>query len=123
LLFAAFNPHAGDGGIIGKEEEMIIKPVIKMAQKKFKNIFGPYPSDTLFSQAIKGKFDCVVAMYHDQAMIPVKTICFDSVVNLTLGLPFIRTSPAHGTAFDIAGKNIADAGSMVEAIKLAVKLS
>ncbi len=122
IAVCGINPHAGDGGILGEEEELIIKPAIKRARKKFKNISGPYPSDTIFHSALNGKFDAVIAMYHDQAMIPVKLLNFKNAVNLTLGLPFIRTSPSHGTAFDIAGKNLADESSMVEAIKLACKL-
>ncbi|MDP2938987.1 MAG: 4-hydroxythreonine-4-phosphate dehydrogenase PdxA [Candidatus Omnitrophota bacterium] len=117
------NPHAGENGLLGKEDNLIIKPAVEMAKRKNKNVSGPYPSDTIFYQAIKGNFDCIVAMYHDQGMIPIKTLFFDRVVNLTLGLPFIRTSPSHGTAFDIAGRNIANPSSMIEAIKLANKLT
>lgn len=122
IAVCGLNPHAGESGLMGKEEELVIDPAIKKAKNKFINCFGPLPSDTVFREALKGKYDCIIAMYHDQAMIPIKTLFFNKVVNLTIGLPFIRTSPAHGTAFDIAGKNMADCGSMLEAIKLACTL-
>jgi 4-hydroxythreonine-4-phosphate dehydrogenase len=121
IAVCALNPHAGEEGILGGEEGLIIKPAVKRAQMKFKNIFGPFPSDTVF--LARNKFDCIVAMYHDQALIPLKTLFPNRAVNLTIGLPFVRTSPCHGTAFDIAGKNLANPTSMIEAIKLAVKLS
>lgn len=113
------NPHASDGGRFGDEEERIIKPAIVMAQEAGINVQGPFPADTLFWQAINGKFDGIVAMYHDQGLIPVKLLAFDSSVNVTLGLPFLRTSVDHGTAFDIVGQNKANPGSMKQAIKLA----
>lgn len=115
------NPHSGEEGILGQEEIKIIRPAVVKA-KKFASIEGPLPADTLFYSASQGKFDAVVAMYHDQGLIPLKTFAFHQGVNLTLGLPFVRTSPDHGTAYDIAGKNKANPGSMVEAIKLAVKI-
>lgn len=115
------NPHSGDEGILGKEEIDIIRPAVKKA-KKFAAIEGPLAADTLFYFAAGGKFDAVVAMYHDQGLIPLKTFSLHQGVNLTLGLPFARTSPDHGTAYDIAGKNRANPGSMIEAIKLAVKI-
>jgi 4-phospho-D-threonate 3-dehydrogenase / 4-phospho-D-erythronate 3-dehydrogenase len=93
-----------------------------MAQGQGIDCFGPIPADTLFLRAVQGEFDGVVAMYHDQGMIPVKLLAFDKAVNVTIGLPIIRTSPAHGTAFDIAGKNIADPSSMMEAIKVAIQM-
>jgi len=114
------NPHSGEGGLVGFEEERIIIPAIKKAKGFNKNIIGPLPADSIFSKALINKFDCIVAMYHDQGLIPIKMLGFDRGVNLTLGLPFIRTSPDHGTAFDIAGKGVASASSLVEAIKLAV---
>ena len=94
-----------------------------MAQGQGIDCFGPIPADTLFLRAVQGEFDGVVAMYHDQGMIPVKLLAFDKAVNVTIGLPIIRTSPAHGTAFDIAGKNIADPSSMMEAIKVAIQMA
>ena len=120
---AALNPHAGEEGQFGDEESRIIAPAITMAQLAGINVSGPYPADSIFIKAIDGQFDGVVAMYHDQAMIPVKLIARDSAVNVTIGIPIIRTSPAHGTAFDIAGKGVADPSSMKEAIKLAVQMA
>ncbi|MCK4352952.1 4-hydroxythreonine-4-phosphate dehydrogenase PdxA [candidate division WOR-3 bacterium] len=114
----ALNPHGGEG-IFGDEETKIINPAVEEANKNGINAEGPYPSDTLFSQ----KFDAIIAMYHDQGMIPIKLKEFGHAVNITLGLPFVRTSPDHGTAFDIAGKGIADPSSMIQAIKLAKKLT
>jgi 4-hydroxythreonine-4-phosphate dehydrogenase len=117
------NPHAGEGGRMGQEEIKIIIPAIRKAQRKKMKVKGPFAADTLFTpDRLKG-LDAIVAMYHDQGLIPMKTLAFKKVVNLTVGLPFIRTSPAHGTAFDIAGKGVADPSSMIEAIKLAVQLS
>ncbi len=120
---AGLNPHAGEGGQFGDEELRVIEPAIDMARNAGIAASGPYPADTLFWRAAHGEFDGVVAMYHDQALIPVKLLAFDRAVNLTLGLPIIRTSPDHGTAYDIAGKNLADAGSMKSAIRLAVDLA
>ncbi len=117
------NPHAGENGLMGREEIETIIPAIKEAQESGINALGPFPADTLFSRDIGKAHDIIVAMYHDQGLIPVKTLSFKKLVNLTIGLPFIRTSPAHGTAFDIAGKNTADPSSMMEAIRLAVELS
>ena len=117
------NPHAGDNGIFGDEEANIITPAIKKASFDIGDIYGPIPADAVFYEALEGKFDAVVAMYHDQALAPFKTLYFKDGVNLTLGLPFIRTSPDHGTAFDIAGKGIADAASMKEAVLLACRIS
>ena len=115
------NPHCGDEGIIGKEEIKIIQPAIVRA-KHFAKIVGPLPADALFYFALQDKFDACVAMYHDQGLIPLKMLAMHQGVNLTLGLPFVRTSPSHGTAYDIAGKNKANPGSMIAAIKLAVKI-
>ena len=123
VAVCALNPHAGESGLLGDEEIKIIKPAIKKARKKYRNIFGPYPCDTIFYEAMQNKYDAVIAMYHDQGLIPLKTLFFKKSVNVTLGLSFVRTSPCHGTAFDIAGKNMADPTSMVEAIKLAVHLA
>jgi 4-hydroxythreonine-4-phosphate dehydrogenase len=120
---AALNPHAGEGGQFGDEEQRIISPAILLAQEQGINCHGPFPADTLFLRAARGEFDAVVAMYHDQGMIPVKLLAFEEAVNITLGLPIIRTSPAHGTAFDIVGKNIADPSSMMAAITTAIKMA
>ncbi len=115
IAVAGVNPHASDGGYIGDEESRIVIPAIK--KSGIKNCLGPYAADTLF---YKKKFDCFIAMYHDQGLIPVKQNGVNNVVNLTIGLPFVRTSPAHGSGFDIAGKNIADSQSMKNAILLAL---
>ena len=119
---AGLNPHAGENGMFGREEGLVIAPAIRRAAKRIKGIRGPVSPDVIFNAALEGKFDAVVSMYHDQALIPFKLLYFDTGVNLTLGLPFIRTSPDHGTAFDIAGKGVAGHSSMVEAIRLACRL-
>jgi len=119
---AGLNPHAGEGGLFGGEENDVIIPAIRKASKMMAGISGPVPPDVIFHNALNKKFDAVVAMYHDQALIPFKMLYFMDGVNLTLGLPFIRTSPDHGTAFDIAGRGIADPTSMIEAIRLACRL-
>jgi 4-hydroxythreonine-4-phosphate dehydrogenase len=116
---AGLNPHAGDNGLFGDEEARVIMPAVKKALAELKNIYGPIAPDAIFYEALSGKFDAVVAMYHDQALAPFKMLHFKDGVNLTIGLPFIRTSPDHGTAFDIAGKGVADPTSMKEAIILA----
>jgi 4-hydroxythreonine-4-phosphate dehydrogenase len=120
---AGLNPHAGEGGLLGHEERRIIGPAVRQAKRKGINATGPWPADTLFYKAYHGEFDAVVAMYHDQGLAPLKMIAFDTGVNLTLGLPFVRTSPDHGTAFDIAGKGIANPASMIAAINLAARLA
>jgi len=107
---------------MGDEEEKIIKPAVVKAKRLYRNICGPFPADSVFYDAYRGKIDGVVCMYHDQGLIPLKMIARDTGVNITLGLPFIRTSPDHGTAFDIAGKGVANPSSMIEAIKVAAKL-
>ena len=122
IAVAALNPHGGEGGILGLEEIQEITPAVKAAQELGIDARGPYPADTVFNRAIKGEFHVVLAMYHDQGHIPVKVYGFEKSVSIALGLPFIRTSVDHGTAFDIAGKGIAEAESMKEAIKAAVKL-
>ncbi|MBW2216930.1 MAG: 4-hydroxythreonine-4-phosphate dehydrogenase PdxA [Deltaproteobacteria bacterium] len=119
LAVAALNPHAGESGLFGSEEEEIIGPAIKMARDEGFHVAGPFPADTLFHKAASGQFDAVVAMYHDQGLIPLKLLHFSDAVNVTLGLPIIRTSVDHGTAYDIAGTGQADASSLKEAIKLA----
>lgn len=123
IAVCGLNPHAGEGGTIGDEEIEKIIPAIAKAGRNEMRVDGPFAADTLFAPAASKRYDAIVAMYHDQGLIPIKTLYFAKLVNLTVGLPFVRTSPAHGTAFDIAGKNKADASSMVEAIKLAVKLT
>lgn len=117
------NPHAGEGGTIGMEEIDHIIPAIKQAKASGINVEGPLPADTIFYPDNAKRFAAIIAMYHDQGLAPIKALYFTKLVNLTVGLPFVRTSPAHGTAFDIAGKNKADASSMIEAIKLAVELA
>jgi 4-hydroxythreonine-4-phosphate dehydrogenase len=117
------NPHAGEGGKIGTEELTTILPAVKAMQKRGFQATGPVPADTLFYQAFRGDFDIVVAMYHDQGLAPLKMIGFDNGINWTLGLPFVRTSPDHGTAFDIAGRDKASPSSMIAAIGLARQLS
>lgn len=121
IAVCGLNPHSGDEGTLGQEEIKIIRPAVIKA-RGLASIEGPLPSDTIFYSALQGKFDAVVAMYHDQGLIPLKMQAFHQGVNLTLGLPFVRTSPDHGTAYNIAGKNKANPGSMIEAIKLAVKI-
>ena len=123
IAVAALNPHGGEDGQFGDEEYRVISPAIIMAGEAGINVSGPYPADTLFLQAVRGKFDCVVAMYHDQGMIPIKLLAWRDAVNVTLGLPIIRTSPDHGTAFDIAGHDKADPSSMIAAIHLAIDLA
>jgi len=120
---AGLNPHAGENGMFGREEAAIIGPAIRKASRRIKGITGPISPDVIFNSALDGKLDAVVSMYHDQALIPFKLLYFNTGVNLTLGLPFVRTSPDHGTAFDIAGRGKADPSSMIEAIKLACRLS
>jgi len=122
IAVTGLNPHAGEGGKMGTEEGTVIAPAIEAARRQGCDICGPLPADTLFHLAYRGEFDAVVAMYHDQGLGPMKMIAFDSGVNWTLGLPFIRTSPDHGTAFDIAGKGVAREGSMLAAIRLATRI-
>ena len=121
LAVCGLNPHASDGGLIGKEEKEIITPAINMAKNRIEHIEGPLPSDIAFLKAKNKAYDSVVAMYHDQALIPLKVLDFNSGVNITLGLPFVRTSPLHGTGFDIAGTELARPDSLIEAIRTAVK--
>jgi 4-hydroxythreonine-4-phosphate dehydrogenase len=124
LAVAALNPHGAEGGLFGFEESAEILPAIESCRMSDDiNVQGPFPADTIFLRASRGEFDAVVACYHDQAMIPVKCLSFGEAVNVTLGLPFIRTSVDHGTAFDIAGKGLAEHSSMVAAIRLAAELS
>ena len=123
LGVAGLNPHAGEDGQFGDEEERIISPAILLANEAGINATGPLPGDTIFLKALEGEFDAVIAMYHDQGLIPVKLLGWRDAVNLTLGLPIIRTSPDHGTAFDIAAKGKADPSSMKAAIQLAITLA
>jgi 4-hydroxythreonine-4-phosphate dehydrogenase len=123
LALAGLNPHAGEDGLLGGEEERVLKPAVAAAKAREIRIDGPFPADTLFVRAARGEFDAVIACYHDQGLIPVKLLAFGRAVNVTLGLPIVRTSVDHGTAFDIAGKGIADASSMIEAVLLAAKLA
>ena len=121
IAVCGLNPHAGEDGLFGDEETRLIRPAIEVAHKAGIDARGPFPADTLFTTSNLKKYDLFVAMYHDQGLIPVKMLAFDSAVNTTLGLPIIRTSPDHGTAFDLVGKNKADAGSMRCAIELAIR--
>ncbi|HJU44028.1 MAG TPA: 4-hydroxythreonine-4-phosphate dehydrogenase PdxA [Vicinamibacterales bacterium] len=123
LAVAGLNPHAGEEGVLGTEDRRVLAPAIFAAQERGVHVSGPYPADTVFVRASRGEFDCVLACYHDQGLIPVKLLAFGQAVNVTLGLPIIRTSVDHGTAFDIAGKGVADHSSMVEAILLAAELA
>ena len=123
IAVCALNPHAGEDGLFGDEEAQLIEPAVSLARAAGMNAHGPYPTDTLMRRAVSGEFDGVVAMYHDQGHIALKLIAFDRAVNVTLGLPIVRTSPSHGTAFDIAGQNRASAEGMLEAIKVAAALA
>ena len=123
IAVAGLNPHAGEHGLFGREEQTAIAPAIESARARGIDVAGPFPADTLFVRAVRGEFDVVVACYHDQGLIPIKLAAFGRAVNVTLGLPIVRPSVDHGTAFDIAGKGVADAGSMIEAVKLAAWLA
>jgi 4-hydroxythreonine-4-phosphate dehydrogenase len=119
LAIAGLNPHAGEGGSMGKEDAEIVAPAVEALRREGIGAIGPLPADTMFHAAARKKYDVALCMYHDQALIPAKTLGFDDAVNVTLGLPFIRTSPDHGTAFDIAGKGVARPDSLIAALKLA----
>ncbi|WFU10034.1 4-hydroxythreonine-4-phosphate dehydrogenase PdxA [Rhizobium sp. CB3090] len=123
LAVAGLNPHAGESGAIGKEDEEIIRPAIEVLRNEGIDAFGPLPADTMFHDDARRRYDVAICMYHDQALIPAKALGFDDSVNVTLGLPFVRTSPDHGTAFGIAGKGIAKEDSLVAALKLASEIS
>ena len=123
IAMAGLNPHAGEDRLIGEEDEDVLRPAIEAARARGVRIDGPFPGDTVFVRASRGEFDAVIACYHDQGLIPVKLLAFGRAVNVTLGLPIIRTSVDHGTAFDIAGKGVADPSSMVEATLLAARLA
>lgn len=122
IAVAGLNPHAGESGILGTEERDEIAPAVEAAKAEGTAAKGPYPPDIVFHEAYKGNVDMVVCMYHDQGLVPLKMIAFDKGVNVTVGLPIIRTSPDHGTAYDIAWKGIADPSSMIEAIRMAMRL-
>jgi len=123
LAVAGLNPHAGEGGSLGKEDDAIVAPAVAQLQREGIDARGPLPADTMFHAAARKTYDCAICMYHDQALIPVKTLAFDSGVNVTLGLPFIRTSPDHGTAFDIAGTGRANPSSLIAALHLAARMA
>lgn len=123
LAVTGLNPHAGEGGLFGLEEATLIRPAVEQARREGIPVTGPWPADSLIRQAYEGRYDFVVAMFHDQALIPVKLLGLGRTVNVTIGLPFIRTSVDHGTAYDIAGRGIADPGSLVEATRMAVQLT
>ena len=123
IAVAGLNPHAGEGGDIGHEEIDILVPALARLRDEGLAVTGPHPADTLFHGPARARYDVCVTMYHDQALIPIKTLAFDTAVNVTLGLPFVRTSPDHGTAFDIAGKGLADPSSLVAALRLAGRLA
>ena len=123
LAFAGLNPHAGENGTMGDEEQRIIAPAIKVLKNQGLTVFGPLPPDTMFSRDKRSKYDAAICMYHDQALIPIKTLNFSKAVNITLGLPIIRTSPDHGTALDIAAKGTADESSLIAALGLAANIA
>ncbi|RTL52795.1 MAG: 4-hydroxythreonine-4-phosphate dehydrogenase PdxA [Bradyrhizobiaceae bacterium] len=123
LAVSGLNPHAGEGGSLGKEDQEIITPAVTKLREAGIDVRGPLPADTMFHAAARNNYDCAICMYHDQALIPIKTLAFDHGVNVTLGLPFIRTSPDHGTAFDIAGTGRADPSSLIAALRLAARMA
>jgi 4-hydroxythreonine-4-phosphate dehydrogenase len=123
IAVAGLNPHAGEGGAMGREEIEVITPVIQRYQDMEYLIFGPLPADTMFHEGARARFDAAIAMYHDQALIPIKTLDFARGVNVTLGLPFVRTSPDHGTALDIAGQGRADPRSLIAALQMAARMA
>ena len=123
LVVSGLNPHAGEGGSLGTEDQTIVAPAVEVLRNEGIAIRGPLPADTMFHVAARKTYDCAICMYHDQALIPVKTVAFEDAVNVTLGLPFIRTSPDHGTAFDIAGTGRADPSSLIAALRLAARMA
>jgi 4-hydroxythreonine-4-phosphate dehydrogenase len=123
LAISGLNPHAGEDGSLGTEDKTIVAPAIEILRSEGIAVRGPLPADTMFHEAARKTYDCAICMYHDQALIPVKTLAFDDAVNVTLGLPFIRTSPDHGTAFDIAGTGNADPSSLIAALRLAARMA
>jgi 4-hydroxythreonine-4-phosphate dehydrogenase len=123
LAVSGLNPHAGEDGSLGSEDQTIVAPAVEILRREGIPIRGPLPADTLFHDAARKTYDCAICMYHDQALIPVKTLAFEDAVNVTLGLPFIRTSPDHGTAFDIAGTGKANPSSLIAALRLAARMA
>jgi 4-hydroxythreonine-4-phosphate dehydrogenase len=123
LALSGLNPHAGEDGALGTEERAIVAPAIDTLRSEGIDARGPLPADTMFHDAARKTYDCAICMYHDQALIPIKTLAFDNAVNVTLGLPFIRTSPDHGTAFDIAGTGKANPSSLIAALRLAARMA
>jgi 4-hydroxythreonine-4-phosphate dehydrogenase len=123
LVVSGLNPHAGEDGSLGSEDRSIVAPAVEILRSEGVKIRGPLPADTMFHEAARKTYDCAICMYHDQALIPVKTLAFDDAVNVTLGLPFIRTSPDHGTAFDIAGTGRANPSSLIAALRLAARMT
>ena len=123
LAISGLNPHAGEDGSLGTEDKTIVAPAIEILRAQGLDVRGPLPADTMFHQAARKTYDCAICMYHDQALIPIKTLAFDDGVNVTLGLPFVRTSPDHGTAFDIAGTGRANPASLVAALRLADRMA
>ena len=123
LAVSGLNPHAGEDGSLGTEETTIVAPAIEILRREGIEIRGPLPADTMFHEAARRSYDCAICMYHDQALIPIKTLAFEDAVNVTLGLPFIRTSPDHGTALDIAGTGKANPSSLIAALRLAARMA
>ena len=123
IAISGLNPHAGEDGSLGTEDQTIVAPAIEILRRSGIDVRGPLPADTMFHGAARQTYDCAICMYHDQALIPIKTIAFEDAVNVTLGLPFIRTSPDHGTAFDIAGTGKADPSSLIAALRLAARMA
>jgi 4-hydroxythreonine-4-phosphate dehydrogenase len=123
IAMAGLNPHAGEDGSLGTEDQTIVAPAVEILRSEGIDVRGPLPADTMFHEAARKTYDCAICMYHDQALIPVKTLAFDDAVNVTLGLPFIRTSPDHGTAFDIAGTGTANPSSLIAALRLAARMA
>jgi 4-hydroxythreonine-4-phosphate dehydrogenase len=123
LAVAGLNPHAGEDGLLGTEDRDVLRPVVAELASAGIDVSGPWPADTVFGRAARGEFDVVIAAYHDQGLVPVKLLAFGRAVNVTLGLPIVRTSVDHGTAFDIARRGVADPASLIEAVRLAVRLS
>ena len=123
LAVAGLNPHAGEGGLIGVEEQEVFAPALERCRARGMDVSGPIPADSVFRRAVGGEFDAVIACYHDQGLVPMKLIAFGQAVNVTLGLPIVRTSVDHGTGFDIAGRGVADPSGMIAAVRLAARLS
>jgi 4-hydroxythreonine-4-phosphate dehydrogenase len=123
LAVSGLNPHAGEDGSLGTEDKTIVAPAVELLRSEGLDVRGPLPADTMFHEAARRSYDCAICMYHDQALIPIKTLAFEDAVNVTLGLPFIRTSPDHGTAFDIAGTGKANPSSLIAALQLAARMA